>query len=362
MFTGPCGAGAERSGVKRRRTASLPGEAGTRGRPERGRGWGPHLGEGWRGGSEEAGSRGRWEPRTSGRGVTGPGAGRGAAWSASPCPALAAAGPGPPRLPCAPPAASHVPRPRPRPLAGSSPPAPRLPPGSPSDSSSTPSSPELHTALPTPTSAAPRNCFQAPTRSQSSTFSPKSHSPKPPKQPCSSQLLAHQDRGLPRPPVGPGAVCKLGPRNCRAFGSGVGPGPGAKRRRGARLELPAQSARALEPAETKPRVHPGPGAKTGVSLVIAKRGLWSQKVSPHGRLMSLSSTEVLKTPCKRASWVPRRSALPASAPPERGPGAAVWRWECQEAPLRSPRDSRNLDNCSLVFDNLSPASERGLVS
>lgn len=294
--------------------------------------------------------------------MTGPGAGRGAAWSASPCPALAAAGPGPPRLPCAPPAASHVPRPRPRPLAGSSPPAPRLPPGSPSDSSSTPSSPELHTALPTPTSAAPRNCFQAPTRSQSSTFSPKSHSPKPPKQPCSSQLLAHQDRGLPRPPVGPGAVCKLGPRNCRAFGSGVGPGPGAKRRRGARLELPAPSARALEPAETKPRVHPGPGAKTDVSLVIAKRGLWSQKVSPHGRLMSLSSTEVLKTPYKRASWVPRRSELPASAPPERGPGAAVWRWECQEAPLRSPRDSRNLDNCSLVFDNLSPASERGLVS
>lgn len=102
-----------------------------------------------------------------------------------------------------------------------------------------------------------------------------------------------------------------------------GPDPGAKRRRGARLELPAPRARALEPPETKPRVHPGPGAKTGVSLVIAKRGLWSQKVSPHGRLMSLSSTEVLKTPYKRASWVPRRSALPASASPERGPGAAV---------------------------------------
>ena len=119
------------------------------------------------------------------------------------------------------------------------------------------------------------------------------------------------------------AVLKTWCFHCRGFRVRRGPGPGAKRRRGARLELPAPRARALEPPETKPRVHPGPGAKTGVSLVIAKRGLWSQKVSPHGRLMSLSSTEVLKTPYKRASWVPRRSALPASASPERGPGAAV---------------------------------------
>lgn len=171
-----------------------------------------------------------------------------------------------------------------------------------------------------------------------------------------------QVRGLPRPPVGPGAVCKLGPRNCRAFGSGVGPGPGAERRRGARLELPAPSARALDPVETTPSA-PRRGCQDGCEPGYCQTwALEPKRIPSRTPHVTLLSTEVLKTPYKRASWVPRRSALPASASPERGPGAAVWRWERQEAPLRSPRDLRNLDNCSLVFDNLSPTPERGVVS
>lgn len=80
-----------------------PERPGTRGRLQTGRGRARHLGEGGRGGSEEAGIRGRWEPRTSGRGETRRRAGPGAAESASRCPALAAAGPAPRRLPRAPP-------------------------------------------------------------------------------------------------------------------------------------------------------------------------------------------------------------------------------------------------------------------
>ena len=140
----------------------------------------------------------------------------------------------------------------------------------------------------------------------------------------------------------------------------AGPGRGA-------VAWGSAGAPGSERAHTRPcgditLVHPGAGAKRGVSLVIAKRGLWSQKVSAHGRFMSLLSTPVLKTPHKRASGVSGRSALPASASLERGPGAAVWRWERQDGPLRSPRDSRNLDNFGLVFDNLSPTSERGALS
>lgn len=272
-----------------------------------------------------------------------------------PAPCLAAAGPGPPRLPRAPPAASRFPRPRSS--AGSSPPAPRLPAGSPSDSSSTPSSPELHTALPTPTSPAPRICLQAPTRSQSFTSSRKSHSPKLPKQPRSSQLPAHsQVRGLPRPPMGPGAVCKLGPRNCRA----CGPGPGAERWRGARLELPAPSARALDPAETQPWVHPGAGAKTGVSLVIAKRGLWSQNVSAHGRFMSLSYPhKCLKPHTSGLAGCQAGLRSPHPHPRSVGPGAAVWLWERQEAPLRSPRDSRQTWTIAALCLITYPPPRRG---
>lgn len=173
MFIRPCGPSAERSpSTKRRRTASRPRKAGHQGAPGERRGSGPGT---WARadavGRRRRGVEAEGSPRPQGAERPGGPGGRGEL-EAVPC--LARAGSAPRRLPRAPPAASLWLSPHP---SAESCPLPRSS-ASPGVTLRRPvNTQELHTALPTPTSPAYRNCLRAPTKSQSST-SPRKPSSK----------------------------------------------------------------------------------------------------------------------------------------------------------------------------------------